>query len=161
MPAGRKPKITKEQLLEALKNSHGLKTGAAELLGVAYNTIDRHVAKSEEAQEIIDHYRIRRTDRAEYKLDEAIERGEAWAVALVLKDHRGGRDRGYGNSLDVTSNGEKVQGNIIGVIPIDYRAGIADLAPRPVRDSDASGEGEDAGNGAQVGENDTGRGTDS
>lgn len=103
--AGRKKKLKVEQVIEALRQSHGLKTGAAEILGVSFPTIERYIADSEEAQEVIDFWRNRRVDRAEYKLDEAIERGENWALALVLKDSKRGKERGYGNSVDVTSGG--------------------------------------------------------
>jgi hypothetical protein len=106
--AGRKPKLTQEQVVDALKQAHGLKSVAAGILDVAYNTIDRYVAKSARAQEVIDFWRIKRTERAMFKLDEAIERGDAWAIALQLKDNRDGRERGYGTALDVTSGGEKL-----------------------------------------------------
>jgi len=111
--AGRNKKLTKQQVVDALRQSHGLKTGAAEILGVNFTTIERYIQDSKEAQEIIDFWRTRRIDRAEYKLDEAIERGEAWAVAMVLKDHRNGKERGYGNSLDVTTGGEALTIKII------------------------------------------------
>lgn len=103
--AGRKKKLKTSEVIEALRNSHGLKTGAAEILGVSFPTIERYIADSIEAQEVIDHWKNRRVDRAEYKLDEAMERGEAWALALVLKDSKRGKERGYGNSVDINSNG--------------------------------------------------------
>lgn len=106
--AGRKKKLQIEEVCEALEQAHGMVTGAAEILGVAYNTIARYISASDKAREIIEHWRIRRTDRAEYKLDEAIERGESWAVQLSLRDHKGGRERGYGNSLDLTSGGKVI-----------------------------------------------------
>ena len=111
-----KKKLKTEQVVEALKQSHGLKTGAAEILGVSFPTIERYIADSEEAREVIGHWKKRRTERAVYKLDEAIERGEAWAIALQLKNSRDGRDEGYSDRLDVTSNGETVKPTIIEVI---------------------------------------------
>ena len=78
-----KKKLKEEQVIEALKQSHGLKTGAAELLGVSFPTIERYIADSTAAQEIIAHWKNRRIDRAEYKLDEAIERGEGWASSSI------------------------------------------------------------------------------
>lgn len=101
----RPKKLKVEEVVEALKQSHGLKTGAAEILGVAYNTLDTYSRESDEAQAIIEHYRIRRKDRAEYKLDEAIERGESWAVMFTLK---GARDREYGERMDITSGGKRL-----------------------------------------------------
>lgn len=98
-----KKKLKPQEVIDALKQSHGLKTGAAEILGVSFPTIERYIAESKEAQEVIEHWRIRRVDRAEYKLDDAIERGEPWALALMLKDSKRGKERGYGNSVDVNA----------------------------------------------------------
>ena len=114
-----KKKLKEEQVIEALKQSHGLKTGAAELLGVSFPTIERYIADSTAAQEIIAHWKNRRIDRAEYKLDEAIERGEGWAIAMTLKGHKAGRERGYGESVDVTSGGERIKG-YIGINPAEW-----------------------------------------
>lgn len=105
---GRKKKLKRSEVTEALQRSHGLKTGACELLGVSFPTLERYIAEDTEAQEIVRFWRDRRTDRAEYKLDEAIERGEAWAVALALKNSRAGKERGYGDSVDVTSAGQSI-----------------------------------------------------
>lgn len=104
-----KKRYKQEQIIEALKQSHGLKTGACEILGCNFDTLQRYIAEIPEAQEVVNHWRKRRVDRAEYKLDEAIERGEAWAVAMVLKGHKDGRERGYGDNLDVTSGGEPLK----------------------------------------------------
>ncbi|MDQ3007195.1 MAG: hypothetical protein M3R47_17655 [Chloroflexota bacterium] len=101
--AGRKKKLKVEEVVEALRQSRGLKTGAAELLDVAYNTIERYIADSAEAKAVIEHYRIRRRDRAEYKLDEAIERGESWSIMFTLKN---AKDREYSERVDVNQTGD-------------------------------------------------------
>lgn len=80
-------------MTEALQKAHGLKTGAAEILACDFITVDRYCKRYPACQAVVDHWRKRRVDRAEYKLDEAIERGEAWAIALTLKTT--GKDRGY------------------------------------------------------------------
>jgi hypothetical protein len=98
-----RPKKLKEiEVVEALRQSHGLKTGAAEILGVAYNTLDAYARESETARETIEHWRIRRKDRAEYKLDEAIERGESWAIMFTLKN---AKDKEYSDRVDVSQSG--------------------------------------------------------
>jgi hypothetical protein len=51
----------------------------------------------------------------------------------------------------------KSQVTMIGVNAIDYRAGLADLAPRPIPDSDTSGEEENAGDGQTLGQDGAGR----
>ena len=122
---GRKPKLTNAQVVDALKKSHGLKTGAAELLGVAFETLEKYIARSNEAQGLVRHWGKRRTERAVYKLDEAIERGEAWAVALQLKNSTVGRDYGYGDRLDVTGrDGGPVQTQAVNVTPEELRAEV-------------------------------------
>lgn len=95
----RKLKLTNEQVVNALRNSHGLKTGAAELLAVKFDTLEKYIQRSAEAQDIVDHWRKRRKDRAEYKLDEAIERGESWAIMFCLKN---AKDREYSDRMDHT-----------------------------------------------------------
>jgi hypothetical protein len=104
-----KKKLKISEVVDALKQSHGLKTGAAEILGVSFPTIERYIAESEEARGIVDHWRLRRKDRAEYKLDEAIERAESWAIMFTLKN---ARDKEYSDRVDVTSGGEAIKGYI-------------------------------------------------
>jgi hypothetical protein len=130
----RPKKLKESEVVEALKQSHGLKSGAAEILGVAYNTLDAYARASEAAKDVIEFWRIRRVDRAEYKLDEAIERAEPWAVALVLKGSKAGKDRGYGDRVDVTSDDEKIKG-YIGFTPEQW-----DKQSNPVDTQDDTGE---------------------
>lgn len=121
--AGRRDKLTKDKFLDALKKAHGLKTGAADILGVVYNTVDRYCKKyAKEADEIIAQWDIRRTERAIYKLDEAIERGDSWAVGLQVKQSKEGRKRGYGDSIDVTSGGEKIESKTVIYLPNNGRS---------------------------------------
>lgn len=117
-----KKRYKKEEIVKALEQSHGLKTGACEILGCNFDTLQRYIAESPEAQAVVDHWRKRRTERAMYKLDEAIERGEAWAVALQLKGHKDGRAEGYGEALEIDHKGNLE----IGIKQIDYRTGITE-----------------------------------
>lgn len=95
----RKKKLTPEQVVNALRQAHGLKTGAAELLAVKFDTLETYIKESADAQDIVDHYRKRRKDRAEFKLDEAIERGESWAIMFCLKN---AKDREYSDRIEHT-----------------------------------------------------------
>ncbi len=81
-----KKKLTAEQVEQALIQSHGQKTTAADLLGVSFPTIERYIEKSQKAQGIIRAMRYKRTDMAKLKLDEAIQRGESWAIMFTLKN---------------------------------------------------------------------------
>jgi hypothetical protein len=95
-------KITKKRLAEALYKSHGMITSAADSLGICRQTIYTALKEWPECQEEIDAWKVRRKDRAEYKLDEAIERGESWAIAFCLKNS----ERGYSDKLDWSGVGE-------------------------------------------------------
>ena len=98
----RPKKLKVSEVIEALKQSHGLKSGAAEILGVAWNTVHDYVCASEEAQSVIHHWQVRRKDRAEYQLDNAIERGESWAIMFTLKN---AKDREYSERVNVNHEG--------------------------------------------------------
>lgn len=115
-----KIKISEAQLLEAIKATGGKTTGICEMLNITRATLGRY-AKNPKIAEAIEFAHTRLIDRAEYKLGEAVERGESWAVQLVLKDSKRGKERGYGNSVDVTSGGEKIVITIKGLddIPAD------------------------------------------
>lgn len=95
----RPKKFTAQQVKEALEKSHGLKTGAAEILAANFETIDSYCKEYAMCRHVVEHWRKRRKDRAEYKLDEAIERGEAWAVMFTLKN---AHDREYNDRVSVT-----------------------------------------------------------
>jgi len=51
--------------------------------------------------------------------------------------------------VDLTSNGENI--NAIGITGVDYRSAIANLAPRPMGNSESSSEGESAFDGETLG----------
>ena len=81
-----KLKLTQEQVEQALLQAHGQKTTAADILGVAFTTIERYIEKNQKAQDIVRAMRHKRTDMAKLKLDEAIQRGESWAIMFTLKN---------------------------------------------------------------------------
>lgn len=101
-------KLTVEQVKEALIKSHGLKTPAADLLGVAFTTLERYVVASTTLQDLVRAMRHKRTDRAKLKLDEAIERGESWAVMFTLKNKVDPDAEFVGDRIDLTTGGEKI-----------------------------------------------------
>jgi transposase-like protein len=94
-----KPKYTNESIVAALAQTNGTVYLAAEALGCDSDTIFRRVHKSAAVAAAVRHHKGRRVDNAERKLDAAVERGEPWAVALVLCTL--GKDRGYVKQTDV------------------------------------------------------------
>ena len=143
----RPKRFKKQEVVDALVKAHGLKTVAAELLGADVHTIDRYCDEHPECQAVVDHWKKRRVDRAEYKLDEAIERGEAWAIALVLKTT--GKERGYVERQEIKHEIDTVKA-------FDYGDAIAPLASRSVPDSDASGDDQGGLHGEEMGQDSDG-----
>lgn len=101
-----KKKLTLEQVEQALIQAHGQKTTAADLLGVAFTTIERYIADSPKAQETVRAMRHKRTDMAKLKLDEAIQRGESWAIMFTLKNKVDPDGEFIGERHDITSGGK-------------------------------------------------------
>ena len=108
MNTGRPKKLTVDEVKTALENARGLTTLAADSLGVTYNTIMRYVNASETLKDVIYAARHKRTHMAKSKLDEAIMRGESWAVMFTLKNKKDPDDEFVGemNRHDVTSDGK-------------------------------------------------------
>jgi hypothetical protein len=105
-----KKKLKADEVYKALIENRGLIALAADNLGVVYNTVKSFVDGDEKAKEIIRHAREKRRDKAERRLDDAIDAGEAWAIAMTLK---GDPSRGYSDKLDVTSGGEKISVTLV------------------------------------------------
>jgi hypothetical protein len=147
-----KRKVSKTKLLEAIKAAGGKWTGICEILGITRPTLSRYIQDDPEVAEACEFARDRIVERAEHKLAEAIERGEAWAIQLALKNSKRGKERGYGEHVDVTSNGESVR------LEFDYAKLVSNIAPRPTGDSEASGESQGDLHGAAVGQDSHGGG---
>ena len=101
-----KKKISKAKLLEAIKATGGKWTGICEMLDISRPTLARYINDDPEVAEAIEFARDRIIERAEHKLAEAIELREGWAITLALTKSKRGRERGYGDSIDVTSGGK-------------------------------------------------------
>ena len=101
-------KLTTDEVKTALEQARGLTTLAADALGVTYNTIMRYIKASQPLQDVITVSRHKRTQVAKSKLDEAIIRGESWAIMFTLKNKvdPDAEFVGEKHALDVTSNGE-------------------------------------------------------
>ena len=79
-------KLTTDQVRIALENARGLKTLAADALGVSFPTIERYIKASIMLQDTVTTARRKRTEMAKSKLDEAIMKGEGWAIMFTLKN---------------------------------------------------------------------------
>jgi DNA-binding transcriptional MerR regulator len=100
----RQREFTEAQLLAALDKSRGLLKPAATALGCSLRTVHRYCDRYPSLREHIEDLREARVDLAELKLEEAIGRGEPWAIALTLKTL--GRKRGYTERIETEAAGE-------------------------------------------------------
>jgi hypothetical protein len=96
-------KYTQEQIIGALEQSKGMIAPAARALGCDRNTIKRYMKEYTAIAQAIADEREHTTDRAELKLYEAIECGEAWAICFYLKCMA--KDRGYIEKAEITGPG--------------------------------------------------------
>lgn len=84
---------TVDEVAAALEKSHGLVSFAARLLGCNRTTIYNYFEKYPHLRQIIADAGEALVDKAELAVEKAIDNGEGWAIALVLKTK--GKPRGY------------------------------------------------------------------
>lgn len=109
-------------IIKALEETHGAVTLAADRVGCSYKTIERRAEKVQAVRDVIEKYRERRLDKAELKLEQAVDKGEAWAIIFTLKTQ--GKKRGYVERNELTgANGEPVPIRIIEIIKDTTDAG--------------------------------------
>lgn len=89
-----RPKVySDDQIIAALAKYKGLVYLAAKCLDCKPDTIRERGKVSPDVRDAIRVHRGRMVDVAEQKLMRAVERGEAWAISMVLKTL--GKRRGY------------------------------------------------------------------
>jgi DNA-binding protein Fis len=86
-------KVTDDEIAEQLERSLGNITHAARALGVHGATIRGRLKKVPRLAAIAAEVRERTVDTAELQLTQAVNKGEKWAIELVLRTL--GKNRGY------------------------------------------------------------------
>lgn len=97
-------KFTQAEMIDALKATRGTVSLAADRLGCDPDTVYRYMKRYPKVKAVVTQYRKRRVDMAELKLDAAINNGEPWAIALVLKTL--GKKRGYVERVEQEHSGK-------------------------------------------------------
>jgi hypothetical protein len=115
-------KLKVSEVCDALRRSKGMISVCAESLGVSRVTIYAMRDRHPQVQEVIEAERHKFIDVAELALYNAVIRGEAWAVSLVVKTL--GRDRGYVEQFRVDQNQQ------LALIPSAIQA-LVGFAPLP------------------------------
>lgn len=87
------PKYTIEKMSAALTDAKGLVHVTAQRLGCTPQTVYNYIKKHETVRIALENAREYMVDAAELKFFDAINRGESWAIAMMLKTR--GRNRGY------------------------------------------------------------------
>ncbi|MBI3942954.1 MAG: Fis family transcriptional regulator [Chloroflexi bacterium] len=90
---GNKLMYTTDEISRALEEANGLISVAARRLGCSVQTIYNRAKEVGELRDIIQLARREMVDLAESSLRIAVEKGEPWAVSLVLRTL--GKDLGY------------------------------------------------------------------
>lgn len=93
-------KVTLEQVEEALVKNRGLLNPAARDLEISRAALVSRINNHPELKEVLNQCREAIVDDAEYKLFEALDRSEKWAIMLILQSI--GKNRGYANSTEIT-----------------------------------------------------------
>ena len=98
---GRKPEVTKRQLMAAIKGSRGLITNVAKRLGNKdWNTAQKYIKLfSPESLAAMEREREVITDIAEDKLIDSIKNGENWGVTFWLRTI--GKRRGFSERMEI------------------------------------------------------------
>lgn len=124
----RTPQYTNEQMIAALAAKKGLVYHAAKVLGCRPGTIYERAQRSQEVAQAIRDQRGEIVDNAEMKLFKAVDRGEPWAVGMVLKTL--GKDRGYVERSEVGLN-TSIQVEVVEVVVGSRQEAQALLAALP------------------------------
>lgn len=98
-----KPRYSVRTVKQAIELSGGLLAGAAIRLGCSRSTINGYLVRNPKLRETVASCRDVELDRAEHKLFLAVERGESWAITLMLKTL--GRTRGYVERQEISTEG--------------------------------------------------------
>jgi AcrR family transcriptional regulator len=100
------PEWHKEKLLEALERSLGIVTPACKEVGVSRNTFYDYYRTDAKFKTAVDDIQEIALDFAENQLLKKVKEGSERSILFYMRYK--GRKRGYTDSIDVTSGGEKI-----------------------------------------------------
>lgn len=107
-PQPKKQKLRLSTIKRRIIEFRGNVCRIADSFGRDRQTIYNYIKRYPQLEPLLAEAREIRLDRAEGSLDDAVDRGEGWAVALILKTI--GKKRGYGETLGVTGGVDEVTG---------------------------------------------------
>lgn len=98
--------ITEEEVIRALRRSHGIIACACRILGIQRYVMNEWVAKNKKLANIIAEEKDNLLDISEARLYECIARGEPWAITYSLSTI--GKKRGYTREIRPEQNKGKI-----------------------------------------------------
>ena len=110
----------KKKLLEALEKTLGIVTPACKEVGISRETFYRYYNEDKDFRDKVDELENLTLDYVESQLFKQIKDGSERSILFYMKYK--GRKRGYNDSLDITSGGEKI--TEIKLIQIDKKEDI-------------------------------------
>lgn len=116
------PKKNKAKLLECLKDSLGIVQTACMKAGLSRDTFYHYCRTDPVFKEQVDDIYEIALDYVETRLLTKIKEGSEKSIHFYLRNK--GRNRGYGDTLDVTSNGDNI--TEIKLIPIKSKNDLDD-----------------------------------
>jgi len=100
-------KLSKQKVIQALKETKGAVYLAAARLKVSHTAIYDYVNKYDDVREVKEFYTEELNDIAELKLRQAVQKGEPWSIKYQLSTQ--GKQRGYVERQEVTGkDGQEV-----------------------------------------------------
>jgi len=107
--------MNKKKLIEAMERSLGIVTAACNEAGVSRNTYYEYYKTDEEFRKAIDDINEIQGDFVENQLLKKIKEGSERSILFYMKYK--GKKRGYTDSLDITTGGDKI--NTIKLIKVN------------------------------------------
>lgn len=100
------PTWHKKKLLEALERNYGIVTPACKEVGISRNQFYKYLREDPEFKQRVDDIDEMTLDFVEHKLLNKIDEGSERSILFYMKYKA--RKRGYTDSLDITTGGDKI-----------------------------------------------------
>lgn len=120
------PRYTDKQIEDALRHTRGMRYLAAQRLGCNHHTIISRIAKNPRIRAVAEEEQGKLLDIAEIKLATKINEGDVGAIRYYLSTQ--GRHRGYGEQLDLTTDGQPMRPEVVIIERIVSDPSASDLA---------------------------------
>lgn len=108
--AKKQPEIHKEKLLQALEKTLGIVTPACKEVGVSRERFYHYYKTDEDFKKAVDDIQEIQGDFVENQLFKKIKEGSERSILFYMKYK--GRKRGYSDSVDITSAGERINSDV-------------------------------------------------